>query len=171
LELSETLARITINSEIKQIRDLSIYQKHLRFKCRRCATFCCRLGGPKLTSKDIERIREAGYDVKDFLKPILDSEFKGIPTMCGSLKNKEDGSCIFLKFDVKEDHYECSIYDFRPVLCRLYPFDFDRVGSNFIVLKVIPCCRGLNNPDGELVDEEFIANYLLDALLEAMGLW
>ena len=171
MKLSETLAKITVNSETREIRDLSIQQKSLRFKCRRCATFCCRLGGPKLTSKDIEQIMEAGYDVKDFLKPILDSEFKGIPTMCGSLKNKEDGSCIFLKFDVEADHYKCSIYDFRPALCRLYPFDFDKVGPNFIVLKVIPCCRGLNNPDGELVDEEFIANYLLDALLEAMGLW
>jgi Fe-S-cluster containining protein len=109
--------------------------------------------------------------VKDFLEPVSNSEFKGLPVMCGSLKSKRDGSCVFLRFDVEDDCYECSIYDSRPALCRLYPFDFDRVGSNSVVLKFIPCCRGLNNPDGELVDEEFINNHLLDALLEAIGLF
>ena len=108
--------------------------------------------------------------MKDFLEP-ANSEFKGLSVMCGNLKNREDGSCIFLKFDVEQNRYECSIYDFRPVLCRLYPFDFDRVGSNIIVLKFIPCCRGLNNPDGKLVDEKFIANHLLVPLLEAIELF
>jgi len=84
------------------------------------------LGGPKLTRKDIERIEEAGYHVKDFLEP-ANSEFKGMPVMHGSLKNREDGACIFLKFDAKQNRYECSIYDLRPILCRLYPFDFDRI--------------------------------------------
>ena len=114
------------------------------------------MGGPKLTVKDVERIKQAGYDAKDFLEPVLNSEFKGSSIMRGSLKNKEDGSCIFLKFKVEEDRYECSIYDFRPALCRLYPFDFDRTGPNSIMLKVIPCCRGLNNPEGEMVDETMI---------------
>lgn len=166
--MSEVLARITINPETKQIGDLSVHQKSLRFKCRRCATFCCRLGGPELTRKDIEQIKRVGYPVKDFLEPAK-SEFKGIPVMGGSLKNKEDGSCIFLKLDAEENLYECSVYDFRPALCRLYPFDFDWIGPNSIVLKIIPCCRGLNLPDGDLVDEEFIANHLLDSLLEATG--
>lgn len=169
--MSENLARITINLETKQIIDLSLHQKHLRFKCGRCATFCCKLGGPKLTRKDIERIKQAGYDMKDFFEPVLNNEFKGLPIMRGSLKNKEDGSCIFLKFDVEENRYECSIYDFRPALCRLYPFDFEGISPNSIALKLIPCCRGLNNPDGELVDEEFINNHLLDALLETMELF
>lgn len=144
--------------------------KHLRFRCKRCGVFCCRLGGPKLTRKDIERIKQAGYHVKDFLEPVSNSEFKGMPIMRGSLKNREDGSCIFLKFDVEKNCYECSIYNSRPVLCRLYPFDFDRISPSVIALKFIPFCRGLNNLDGELVDEKFITNHLLDALLETMGL-
>jgi len=168
--LNETLAGITINTETRQIKDLFLHQKGLRFKCRRCATFCCRLGGPWLTGRDIERIKQAGYDVKDFLEPALNNNFKGLP-MLGSLKNKEDGSCIFLKFDAEKNRYECSIYDFRPVLCRLYPFDFERIGPNSIALKFIPCCRGLNNPDGELVDEKFVNNQLLDALLEVISLY
>ena len=169
--MNETLARITIHPETKQIRDLSLYHKNLRFKCKRCATFCCKLGGPKLTVKDVERVKQAGYNVKDFLEPVLNREFCGSSVMLGTLKNKEDGSCIFLKFKADEDSYECSIYDFRPVLCRLYPFDFDRVGSNIIVLKFIPCCRGLNNPDGEMVDAKFVISHLLEALLEATRLF
>jgi Fe-S-cluster containining protein len=120
-----------------------------------------------LTRKDIERIEEMGYCVKDFLEP-ANSEFKGIPFTRGSLKNREDGACIFLKFDAKQNRYECSIYGFRPILCRLYPFDFDLVGPDSIVLKFIPCCRGLNNPDGELVDEGFVTKNLLAALLERL---
>ena len=118
-----------------------------------------------LTRKDIERIRENGYLVKDFLEP-TNIELKGMPFTSGSLKNREDGACIFLKFCAKQNHYECSIYDSRPILCRLYPFVFDRVAPNSIVLKFVPCCRGLNSLDGELVDEGFITNNLLAALLE-----
>ena len=105
--------------------------------------------------------------MKDFLEP-ANSEFKGMPFTRGSLKNREDGACFFLKFDAKQNRYECSIYDFRPILCRLYPFNFDRVGIKSIVLKFIPCCKGLNNVDGELVDELFITKNLLAALLERL---
>ena len=166
MELNETLARITINSETGQVKALSLHQKHLRLKCQRCAVFCYRLDGPWLTGKDVERIKQAGYDAKDFLEPALKSKFKGLFIMQGSMKNREDGSCVFLKFETEKNRYECLIYDFRPALCRLYPFDFERINHGSVVLKFIPCCRGLNNPDGELVDEEFIINHLLDALLE-----
>jgi Fe-S-cluster containining protein len=165
--LREVLAKITLDSKSRQIRDLSLLQKRFRFKCKRCGTFCCRLGGPELTGKDIERIEKAGCHVKDFLEP-ANSKFRGTPLMSGSLKNREDGACIFLVFDAKQNRYECSIYDFRPILCRLYPFDFQRISTDSIVLKLIPCCRGLNNPDGKLVDERFINKHLLAPLLERL---
>lgn len=166
--MSEVLATITLDSKSGQIKDLALHQKHFLFKCKRCATFCCRLGGPKLTRRDIERIKEADHPVKDFLE-LAKSKFKDTHDGRSSLKNREDGSCIFLKFDSEQNRYECSIYDFRPVLCRLYPFDFEKVGSNIIVLKFIPCCRGLNNRNGMLVNERFITNHLLAPLLEAIG--
>jgi len=158
-----------VNSKTRQISDLSLLQKRLRFKCKRCATFCCNLGGPKLTGKDIERIEENGYHVKDFLEP-ANNEFKGKSVMRG-LKSRKNGACVFLKFDTKQNRFECSIYDFRPTLCRLYPFDFDKIRADSIALKFIPCCRGLNNPDGKLVDETFINKHLLAPLLEVMELF
>ena len=165
--MKEVLAEITLDSKSRKIRDLSLLNKHFRFKCIRCATFCCRLGGPKLTKRDVERIRETGYCEKFFLEP-MNSESESLSIMRNSLKNREDGSCVFLKSDPEHKRYECSIYDFRPVLCRLYPFNLVRVDSNTIALKLIPCCRGLNNLDGEPVNERFIANHLLTPLLEAI---
>jgi Fe-S-cluster containining protein len=167
--LNDILATITIASELRQVKDISFHHKPLRFKCKRCATFCCRLGGPPLTEKDVQRIKEADHAEDDFLEP-LDSRFKDKHiTYVASLKAKEDGSCIFLKFSADQNLYDCSIYDFRPVLCRLYPFSFDREAPNIFAMKIIPCCRGLYAPDGRAVDEGFIIHQILASLLEIMG--
>ena len=164
--MGEVLAKITVDSKSRQIRDISLLQKHFRFKCKRCATLCCRLGGPKLSKKNVEGIEEAGYNTKDFLEPV-DSESRNMSVVRGNLKNREDGACIFLRFEAKQNHFKCSIYDDRPILCRLYPFDFDKYSSNIVFLKFIPCCRGLNSPDGELVDEKWIKSNLVAPLFEA----
>jgi len=137
--LNDILATITTDSESGQVRDVSLHQKLFRFKCKRCATLCCRLGGPLLTEKDVQRTKQADHDEDDFLEP-LDCRFKDKRVTCvASLKAKEDGSCIFLRFSADQNQYDCSIYDFRPFLCRLYPFSFDREAPNIIVLKIIPC--------------------------------
>lgn len=147
-----TLAKIVIDPKTKQIMDTTFYKRNFRFKCKRCATFCCKLGGPNLSEKDIQRIKKAGHIKDDFLE----------------LGKRNDGSCIFLRFNGILKIYECTIYDIRPVLCRIYPFDFEKINSNSFLLEFIPCCKGLNSPDGELVDERFISNHLLDAILEIL---
>jgi len=162
------VAVITLDSTNRKVDDLTITQQ-FRFKCKRCAALCCKLGGPVLTRKDAELIENAGYPVKDFLEP-LNTDEEGSPRVYGSLKTRKDGSCIFLKFDVELNCFKCSIYDFRPALCRLYPFSFEGLGSNRIALKYIPCCIGLNNPEGELLDKKFVSRHLIEPLLEAMEL-
>lgn len=167
--MNDILATITVASESGQVKDISFHQKLFRFKCKRCATFCCRLGGPLLTEKDVQRIKEVGHAEDEFLEP-LDCRFRDKRVKyVASLKVKEDGSCIFLRFSADQNQYDCAIYDFRPVLCRLYPFSFDREAPNIIVLKIIPCCRGLYDPDGRAVDEGFITHEILAPLLEVMG--
>ena len=165
MELNEEIARIVLDSVTKKILDVTIYEENLRFECRRCATFCCKLGGPKLTKKEILRIEQAGYEAREFFVPLKGGS-EGSPTFLGCLKSKGDGSCIFLKFKLEKGNYECSVYNLRPALCKLYPFDFYKINSQSIVLKLIPCCRGLNNPDGELVNEGFIVSSLLDAIFD-----
>lgn len=164
-DLSEKIAEASFNPKTKRIIRMILHQ-HLRFRCRRCATFCCKLGGPQLTQKDIERIKKEGYTTKDFVEPLSNREGEAFPVMHGNLKNREDGSCTFLSFDEKEGTHECSIYDVRPALCKLYPFSLERMGPRSFALKLIPCCRGLNVHRGELVDEEFVNNHLLASIFD-----
>jgi len=167
--MNQVLALITLDSRSRRVVDLSLEQKRFRFKCKRCAALCCKLGGPLLTREDVERIEDEGYPVKDFLEPIS-RDIQSLALLYGNMKSREDGSCIFLEFDVKLNCYLCSIYDFRPLLCRLYPFSFEIRESNHIALKFIPCCRGLNNREGEPLNEKFVSCSLLEPLLEAIEL-
>jgi Fe-S-cluster containining protein len=85
------------------------------------------------------------------------------------MKNRENGSCIFLSFNRKEDQHYCSVYNHRPALCRLFPFEFEKSGPKSYTLGYIPCCNGLNKDDGEQVDEKFFARNLLNTFLELMN--
>jgi Fe-S-cluster containining protein len=163
LKTNEEIARILLDTKTKQILDITIHKKHLRFKCKQCAIFCCKLGGPQLTKKDVQRIEQAGYTGEGFIIRFRDGSDCS-SAFLGSLRSEEDGSCIFLKFNPEEDSYECSIYDCRPTLCKLYPFEFHKIDSQSIMITLIPCCLGLNNPEGELVDEKFIVDSLFIAI-------
>ena len=168
-QMKNVLAVIIIDPLNRTIKDMSLIQKQFQFKCKRCASLCCKLGGPVLTRNEAELIESAGCCVSEFLEPgNSDKDFS--PLVYGRLKSRKDGSCIFLKFDAKQNCHKCGIYDVRPALCRLYPFCFEMLGSNKIALKFIPCCMGLNNPNGKKLDKEFVSNYLLEPLLEATKL-
>ncbi|MDH5449301.1 MAG: YkgJ family cysteine cluster protein [Candidatus Bathyarchaeota archaeon] len=164
--MSDDIAKIVL--ETKQIADITVCKGNLRFKCKRCAIFCCKLGGPTLAENDVQRIKEAGYVNDNVLETSARNISRHASMTQSRLRKREDGSCVFLKFNERLKAYECSIYDVRPALCRIYPFDFERINSNSLMLKFIPCCRGLNDPDGELIDKKFIAKYLLDAIFEIL---
>ena len=89
--------------------------------------------------------------------------------MVGRMKNRKDGSCILLSYNYNKETCKCSVYDLRPVLCRLYPFDFRRKNPNTLILKLIPCCNGMNNSSEDVVNESFISRYILDSMLEILG--
>jgi len=166
VQVEENIAKIVVNPKTKRIVDITFYKRDFRFRCKRCATFCCKLGGPNLFEKDVQQIKDTGYVTDNFVEPIIKKKSKSAMKMKSRLGKRDDGSCVFLRFSDKLKIYECSIYDVRPVLCRVYPFNFERVDSDSFMLKFIPCCKGLNSPDGELVDEKFVSNYLLDAIFE-----
>ena len=108
--------------------------------------FCCKLGGPKLSRRDTNRLKQAGYKTSEF----LNADDK-------SLRSKADGSCIFLSIDTTTQLYKCSVYSLRPTLCRLYPFHFEKSGHNSYNLILIPCCNGLNTEEGDSIDMNFLA--------------
>lgn len=155
MEFDEKIAEITIEPKTNQVTNVNFRGNQLRFRCRRCAVFCCKLGGPKLFPKDVERLKHAGYDSGMFLD-----------VKQTSLKSRKDGSCVFLSFNDEEGLYKCSVYDSRPTLCRLYPFQFEKSELNSYALKFIPCCNGLNTDDGDLVNEKFFGESLQKILFD-----
>jgi len=154
MECDGKIAEITMEPKTKEI-SLNFLGNTLRFRCQRCAVFCCKLGGPKLSPKDVERLRQGGYNQDVFLD-----------VKQTSLKGKKDGSCVFLSVNAEKGLYRCSVYDFRPTLCRLYPFQFEKLGPQSYALKFIPCCNGLNTENGEIVDEKFFVKFLQEILFD-----
>jgi len=157
------IAEITFDAERRRILNITFSKKDLRFKCKRCSVFCCKLGGPPVTEADLKRMAKTRINPYDFLEPLTSRHSRYVNAV-GILKRKKDGSCIFLEYDRSKRLYECRIYEARPDLCRLYPFEFTSKGNGKGVLKIIPCCNGLNTPDGRIVDQEFVEKYLLDAI-------
>jgi len=155
MELDEKIAEIHLKSATKQIENTVFFQTGLKFGCQRCAVFCCRLGGPRLLRKDVERLEEAGFSREEFLNDTRDA-----------LKSRQDGSCIFLSANTEHSLFNCSIYDVRPTLCRLYPFSFEKLKSDSYMLKFIPCCNGLNADNGDFIDKRFFDRFLKNILLD-----
>jgi Fe-S-cluster containining protein len=158
-----------ITFDAKNGATIELGPEKFRFSCKRCASLCCRLGGPALSKAEIEKIEAAGNSLADFVE-LADSPDDCSLLACDRLKSREDGSCVFLGVDNEKQCHVCGVYAVRPSLCRLYPFCFERLDSNKFALKIIPCCLGLNSPDGEIIDEKYISGRLLEPLLEAMKL-
>jgi Fe-S-cluster containining protein len=155
MESDGNIAQISFEPRTRNVKGITFFIRNLRFKCKRCATFCCKLGGPTLSLNDVDLLKKAGYKEVEFFDDAH-----------SSLKNKADGSCVFLQLG-KERHFcECSVYDSRPALCRLYPFHFEKISPCSFMLKLLPC-RGINRRYGELVAERFIVTHLLGALCDS----
>jgi Fe-S-cluster containining protein len=165
--LKLNIAKITFDSKIRRITDIAFINGNLRFRCQRCAVFCCKLGAPPLSRSDMKRLKQAGYRTKDFIDAAsTDDSLSGEKK--NFLKHREDGSCIFLQQDKEGESYACSIYKNRPLLCRLYPFEFVPTGPSAGILRLVPCCNGLNTPDGDLVDRRFIEKNLWEAIIDRL---
>lgn len=159
MELDQKVAEVTIDPRTKEMIKIDVHRSSLKFKCQRCAVFCCKLGPPPLLPGDTERLKQAGVDIGRFFNSELTS-----------LRTTKEGFCSLMSVNIREGTYKCSIYDLRPALCRLYPFRFEKSGPHSYALKFIPCCNGLNRDDGESVDGRFFAQHLriiLDEMIKS----
>ncbi|MFO8015729.1 MAG: YkgJ family cysteine cluster protein [Candidatus Woesearchaeota archaeon] len=84
-------------------------QRKDSFKCRNCGYCCMQI--VLLSKKDIERIKEAGYDEREFV------EEDALGRKRIRMKNYY---CYFLGLHKGETF--CRIYHVRPKICRDYPF-------------------------------------------------
>jgi Fe-S-cluster containining protein len=129
-----------------------LYPIGLRWNCKRCGN-CCK--DPKdrarrilLLNSDIERII-SNVDIETFYKEIFEEE----PFIAEMLKRK--GSCIFLNAK------ECSIYDQRALLCRMYPFYIESKEGVFVI-RYDKSCSGINI--GEPLTLDFYKKILVEGI-------
>jgi len=142
--------------EGEEVKVSRVFNNRLKFKCIRCARLCCKLGGTQLTKREIAKLEKIGFGTGQILHSSK------------ILRTKSNGECIFLSFDEKNARYKCDIHEFRPILCRTFPFHAQPKGSNGeYILSVLPCC-GLSRSKGRRINKDFIQNELSPILLAVL---
>lgn len=107
-------------------------ENELDFSCQSCGN-CCKYFDINITHLDIERILKNRPDLiaKDFVSFIQadtnkDTEKESFISTYGRReialkKKKETKSCVFLN-----ENNMCSIHDFKPLVCRVWPFSYEK---------------------------------------------
>jgi Fe-S-cluster containining protein len=108
----------------------------LKFRCTGCGN-CCKEPLLPLTDADVIRIREStGDDPIDFVRFVdkdaidLDDEPEAFALLSQGKRvmilRHQGGGCRYLGEDLR-----CTIYEARPLGCRIFPFDprFDKQGG------------------------------------------
>ncbi len=105
--MENLVAVITFDAKNQAVIELG--PEKFRFSCKRCASLCCRLGGPVLSKEEIEKIEAAGNSLADFVEPIDGTNDYSV-LACNRLKSREDGSCVFLDVDDEKQYHVCGVY-------------------------------------------------------------
>lgn len=115
------------------------YPKRVGFACNRCGR-CCgdtedTVRHVLLLKSDTNRIsKETSLDVHEFADEIV-----GFEPYIYEMKKPEDGKCFFLK------NNRCTIYEFRPLICRFYPFELRNLGNDRYSFAYTNDCPGIGN--------------------------
>jgi Fe-S-cluster containining protein len=111
--------------------------------CHRCSR-CCRNKHIQLTPYEVARLARARNEST--------SEFRAAWTIDGqgtALRQKEDGTCVFL------GPQGCEVHTDRPLVCRLYPLarhvDLDGT-EHYTVLEGHPLSEGEFTKQGKIAD-------------------
>ncbi|MEM2118603.1 MAG: YkgJ family cysteine cluster protein [Candidatus Bathyarchaeia archaeon] len=135
---SATLTCVTLKFE---------YPSAVRFKCSLCA-LCCGDTEKKarnilLLKSEAEQIaRETQRKVAEFAEPAL-----GFEPYHYRMKKTAEGKCLFLA------DCRCSIYGYRPLVCRFYPFELRNAGNDKFVFVHTGECPGIGK--GPIIRKKF----------------
>ena len=124
------------------------YPVKMRFRCVKCG-ICC--GDTKEKTRHIillkieaEKITEiTSQPVSNFAVKIKDK----MPYVYEIKKTAEDGKCVFLENNL------CTIYLFRPLICRFYPFELKILHSGKYTFLFTEECPGINK--GRILSESY----------------
>ena len=130
------------------------YSKGLKFRCKRCSD-CCRHepGYVFLRKSDLLLLEKA---LKKNYNEIMDTCCRWIPSENGimrlSLREKSNYDCIFWENG-------CSVYEYRPIQCKSYPFWPSSLASQRAWNETASLCPGINK-GGEIHSAEKINAWL-----------
>src|SRR5262245_61501097 len=115
------------------------------YVCRRCSR-CCRDKQIQVNPYEVARLARAkGQSTSEFRATWTDNDQGTV------LREKEDGTCVFL------GPQGCEVHGDRPLVCRLYPLG--RIvrsdGSEYFIVR-----EGHPQSAGEFTDRGTIADYL-----------
>lgn len=115
------------------------YPTTVRFRCLKCG-ICC--GDTKIKKRHILLFRtEAEQIAEATLQPIymfaLELKDKA-PYSYEIKKRANDKKCVFLETN------HCTIYSFRPLICRFYPFELKMSRSQKYMFLSTKECPGIN---------------------------
>jgi len=135
------------------------YRDGLRFSCTRCS-LCCRFdsGYVWLSRADLARLA-AGLQtserdvIRQYCRVVDIAGFRQL-----SLNEQENMDCVFWR------NGSCSIYGFRPLQCRSYPFWSHQLADREAWDRAGDHCPGINV--GELHPRSEIDRWLEDRRLE-----
>ncbi|MBS7623393.1 YkgJ family cysteine cluster protein [Candidatus Bathyarchaeota archaeon] len=135
------------------------YPTLVNWRCLRCS-ICCR-DTPRhprrirlLLKEAIEISRKTGIPVEQFARKAQDQRYP-------YEMRKRYGSCLFL-----EGRY-CRLYDYRPLVCRFYPFEMESDGSTLKILFAGEACPGSGR--GQPLGEHFfrrLATHAIERLIQ-----
>ncbi len=111
------------------------YLAGLHFECTFCGN-CCQLpeGSVAVSEEEIKNMANSlNMEVSDFMPKYCASG-----TAKRTLKERENGACIFLQDS------RCTIYGFRPLQCRTFPFWPENVKSTYRSKQLPVICPGID---------------------------
>jgi len=131
------------------------YPKKLCFKCIKCA-LCCgdtekRTRTILMLKTEIEKIA-----VKIKMHPeSFSEEVKGFEPYAYKMRKTADGKCIFLNKN------QCTIYAYRPLICRFYPFELKETSNGIYVFNYTKECPGIGkgSPRGKSFFEKLFRRF------------
>jgi Fe-S-cluster containining protein len=115
------------------------YPTAVRFRCIKCG-ICC--GDTKEKNRHILLLRpEVEQIAKTTSQPISKFAVKikdRAPYSYEMKKRAKDGKCGFL------ENNRCTIYSFRPLICKFYPFELKNLHSRKYKFFYTDECQGIN---------------------------
>ncbi len=102
----------------EQVLEVEKKRAALGFQCKRCARCCLSTDHIDICEKDLEGWKRAGR--KDLTGKKMLAEWEQFGSS-GLFKNRTSHRCPFIRKVRNKKEYYCTIYDVKPMFCRIFP--------------------------------------------------